>query len=250
MITIIVILLTLCALGAIVWVVVRKLPQLSSLTLEVSPKEQWKQLKKHLVVERAARRLRMLGKKLIAPKTRERASRLLQESYQKLKDVEEKYRVRTSEAKVDLLLKRGRNALGDDPDSAEQCFLETITLDPRNLEAYEGLFHIYLKKQSFSEAQEVREFLSKLNPAGAGRYLFELATTLLQSEDRRGAWQYGTQALAFEPGNPKYLDFCLELAILEGHKREANKYMENLKAVNPENGKIPDFEKRISELEN
>lgn len=248
MLTVILIILAIGALGAIAWVLIRKLPQLSSLTFEVSPKEQWKQLKKHLVVERAARRLRGLGEKLIAPQTRQRASRLLQESYQKLKEVEEKYRVRTAEAKVDLLLKRGRQAISEDPDSAEQCFLETITLDPRNLEAYEGLFHIYLKKKSFSEAQEVLEFLGKLNPASAGRYVFELATALLQAEDRRKAWQYATQALTFEPTNPKYLDFCLELAILEGHKREAQKYLAKLREVNPENGKIADFETRIKEL--
>ena len=243
------VILILAALGAIGFVVIRKVPQLSALHVEESPKEKIKRLKANLVVQRMMRKIEQGKKKLIAPETWQRVQYLLAETYRKIKILEEKYKVRTADAKVKMFLKRGRENIIDDPELAESCFLDVITLDPRDLEAYEGLFQIYRARKSFHETNEILEFLMKLNPASAGRYLFEVAEAMLQSGDQQGAWGYGTRAIALEAANPKYLDFLIGLAILEGRKKEGSEYLEKLREVNPENGKIGEFEERIKNLE-
>lgn len=237
------------ALSAIALVVARKFPQLSSMNVKESPKERLRELKRNLVIAKIVRKARALEKRIVSKETLRRAKYIAQEAYKKLKVLEEKYRKHTNEAKVELLLKRGRSNLVDDPELAEQCFLDVITLDAHNLTAYEGLLRIYLARKSFKEAKEVLEFLTKLNPASAGRYLFELAEALLREGDKESAWKYGVEATALEPSNPKYLDFLVELAILKGHRKEGEKYLEKLKKVNPENAKIVEFEERIKNLE-
>ncbi len=248
MFTAIVVVLILVALGALAFVVVRKVPQLSALHVEESPKEKIKRIKKHLVVQRMMRKIEQGKKKLIAPETWQRVQYLFSEAYGKVKILEEKYKVRTAGARVKMLLKRGRENINDDPELSESCFLDVITIDPRDLEAYEGLFQIYRTRKSFHETNEILEFLMKLNPASSGRYLFEVAEALLKSGDQAGAWNYGARAIALESANPKYLDFLIGLAILEGRKKEAGEYLEKLREVNPENGKIGEFEKSLGEL--
>jgi len=156
--------------------------------------------------------------------------------------------VHTADAKVKLLLKRGLANIVDDPEVAEQCFLDVITLDAHNLSAYEGLSRIYLGKKQFHEAIEILEFLVKLNPASAGRYLFDISEALHGSGDTARAWHYAMQAVTAEPSNPKYLDFSVELAILGKHGREGEQYLKRLFEVNPENAKVEEFRARLKEL--
>lgn len=246
--TFLTVLIVLAAIAAIAVIAVRKFPQLASMNIEQSPAEKLKRVKEKIAVKRILRQVQATKKKIIAPENWARVKYLVGDAYQKLKLLEEKYKARTSESKIQLLLKRGRVALVDDPELAEQCFLDVITLDPRNLESYEALLRIYLFKKQVSEAVELLDFLVKLNAASAGRYLFEVAGALLNSGDGKGAWQYGIQAITFEPINPKYLDFVIELAILEKHKREGEKYLDKLREVNPENAKIKEFEERLQKV--
>lgn len=236
------------AIGAIAWVVIRKLPQISSLHISESPKEKLQMLKQHIVVSRMLRKFGDVRKRIVAPETWQRVSYLVKESYAKLKMLEETYKVKTAGAKMKLLLSRGNDSIIDDPEVAERCFLDVITIDPKNLSAYEGLSRIYLGKGAFKEATEVLEFLMKLNSASSGRYMFELAAAFQKHHEPKEAWKYATRANEEESGNPKYLDFLVELAILEGHKKEGQKYLEKLRAVNPENGKIEEFEERMASV--
>ncbi len=236
------------AIAAIAWVVIRKLPQISSLHISESPKERLQRLKQHIIVSRVLRKFGLARKKIVSPETWQRISYLVKESYAKLKMLEDTYKTQTAGAKMKLLLSRGSDSIIDDPEVAERCFLDVITIDPRNLSAYEGLSRIYLGKGAFKEAIEVLEFLMKLNPASSGRYMFELAAAFQKRNELKEAWKYATRATEEEPGNPKYLDFLVELAILEGHKKEGQKYLEKLREVNPENAKIEEFRERIASI--
>ena len=249
MLTIILIVVAVVALSMISWVVARKAPQLSAMNVEETPQAKARLLKQAIVAAKFLRRLRELQSKFAAPESWRRFSGRVRDAYQRLKALEEKYTTHTKDAKITLLLKRGTDALTEDAEEAEQCFLEIITLDPHNLEAYEGLLQIYLAKSSLKEAGEVAQFLMKLNPAASGRYLFLLAAAYREAEDNKAAWKYGTQAATFEPANPKYLDFLVELAILEKRKQAGEKYLARLKEVNPDNAKIEEWEERIKNLE-
>jgi len=240
--------LVLVALGVIGWIVIHKFPQLASMNVEQSSVERLRRLKQHLALNRMARRVRVLKGKIITPENWQRVKYVVQESYQKLRLLEDKYKTHTEEAKIQLLLKRGRAALIDDSELAEQCFLEIIGLDPKHLESYEALSRIYLDRKNIKEAMETLEFLVKLNPAFAGRYLIDIASALLMSGDRKGAWEYATKAIELESSNPKYLDFLIELAIVDGRQREGMQYLEALQGVNPENAKLGELQRRLKEL--
>lgn len=246
--TFVLIILILIALGAIAWVVVPKFSLLSSLRVQQSPKDKLKQLKKNIVVGRLLRKAKAIEEKLLAPETRRKVKDLVKDSYTKLKVLEEKYRAHTGEAKGEMLLKRGQDNIVDDPELAEQCFIEVINLDRRNLEAYVGLFQIYLAKKKFDEVGEVVDFLIKINPASADKYVFSLAEAYLQNGDIKTARKYGEQALKIEVGNPRYLDFMTDLAILDNNKKQAEAYLERLEETNPENAKIAEFKERIKGL--
>lgn len=249
MLTVIFIILIIVGLAAIAWVVIPKLPQLRSFEIEESAQDKLKRLKKNLVVGRILRQARELEQRVFSRETRARVSYLMKDSYTKLKALEDRYRTHTAGAKVQLLLKRGEANIADDPEFAEKCFLDTISLDARNLSAYEGLSRIYLEKQSLDEAIQVLEFLIKLNPGAAHQYLFDIAEAYLKSGKLELAATYGERAQGEEPENPKYLDFLTEVAILGGDKKAAKAYLASLKEVNPENAKIEAFEERIRNLE-
>lgn len=244
----IIIALILIALSVIGVIVVRKFPELASMNVDESPREKQRKLKHTIALGRLLRKAQTMKQKALLKVSWERVKYVVGESYQKLKIFEEKYKTHTTEAKIKILLKRGQNNVIEDPELAEQCFLEVITLDARNLPAYEGLSQIYLARKNFNEAIEILEFLVKLNSGLAGRYLFDLSYALQEAGDKKGAWQHGREALTFEPTNPKYLDFLIEIAILDGHKKEGVDYLQTLIEVNPENAKIEDFKKRLEEI--
>lgn len=236
------------AISVIIIVIARKFPLLASMEIKDSQTEKLKQLKKNIFIARIARQTRLVRKKIMAPENWERVKYLASDAFRKFKDLEEKYRSRTTEAKLNILLKKGRANIADDPEFSEQCFLEVITLDPHNLEAYEALFRIYLSKRSLSEAVELLEFLIKINPGMSGCYVFDIAAAMLESGDIKQSWDYAQQAISFEPENPKYLDLIIELAILNGYRREGEKFLKKLHEVNPENAKIEEFKERIRDL--
>ena len=248
----ILILLALGALGVIAWVIVPKIPLLSSLQVEESPQERFKRLKKHIVIGRMMRKLKEksieLQKKIFTKERREQLSTRAKKVVTRLRQLEEHYREQTKEHKVEMLLKRGDEQLEEDSEGAEQEFLQVVRLDSHNLEAYEGLLQIYLKRKSLSEAAEVVDFLKKSNPTSLGRYAFDLAKLFLEAKEFAKARKYGEQALKDEPDSPKYLDFIIETAILDGDAAYARRYLIRLKEVNPENAKIEDFETSITAL--
>lgn len=249
MLTVIFIILIIIGLAAIAWVIIPKFPQLRSLEIEETAQDKLKRLKNNLVVGRILRQARELEQRIFSRETRARISYLMKDSYTKLKALEDRYRTHTVGAKVQLLLKRGEANIADDPEFAEKCFLDAISLDARNLTAYEGLSRIYLEKHSLDEAIQVLEFLIKINPGAAHQYLFDIAEAYLKAENLDLAATYGKRAQSEEPENPKYLDFLTEVAILGGDKKEGEKYLEKLREVNPENAKIDELQKRLEAIE-
>ena len=253
MLTIIFILLILIALGAIAYVVVPKLPLISSIEVKETPQEQWKRIKRNIVIGRLARKLREISvtarKRIFTKERQEEIYSAASKLQKKFKELESRYKTQSKEHRIALLIKRGRDIIADDPDEAEKNFLETVRLEPKNLEAYEGLFEIYGSRRSVKEAEETGRFLMRINPASSTRYAFSIADVFLTSGDAINASAYALQALAEEPENPKYLDFLIECAILASDRKSAKEYLKRLEKVNPENAKIGELGERIKNLE-
>lgn len=242
---IVLIVVSICAIG---WVIIPKLPRLRSLNVEDMPAERWKRLKTNIMIEKVNRKISGLRKRVLSARRRDALKSGWGALYAKIKKLEARYKVQTKEVKLKVLLRHGFEALRDDPKEAESFFLEAVRIDPKNIAAYEGLLEFYLSGKSFPEAEEIVRFLSKLNPASAGRYCFDLAQALAKAGNTAQARVVANEAIVREPGNPKYLDFLIELAIMGGDARGARQFLKNLRAVNPENAKIDEFERSIAEI--
>lgn len=131
-------------------------------------------------------------------------------------------------------------------DAAEKALIELLSLDPKNVKAYETLGRLYLLTRNYENAQEAMEYLLKLSPKDASvlASLGEVAEAQARKDD---AYGYYERAKEISPNNPKYLDFYISMAIEVGKTHEAMVAIDHLRKVNPENKKIAEFDEAISQ---
>lgn len=229
-------------------IIIRKIPQLSLIDAESLPKPKEEKIKDRILIERLQRQwaesrryFRWLSKlfKILADIVRAR--------WEKLKHLEQQLKVKETRS-VDSLLEEAQKKLETEPEEAEKIYLETVRLDPKNVTAYEGLSKVYKLKKDWKAAEEIFQFLRKLYPGNTIKYIFELAE--IESIQGRHDQALALMGQIIEQGTsePRYLDFFIETAILDGNRRQAQKGLKLLKAVNPENAKIINFEERIKNM--
>ncbi len=169
----------------------------------------------------------------------------------------------------------------DELAEAEKKFLEIISLDPKNIDAFEGLGDIYIELKKYDEAKEVFEYLLKLSSAEAyfhdklgqvsraqghlqeaeaqfrisvemnnqnANYLHNLAEVYVLEAEYDKAVEYFEKALNLEPKNPKYLDALLNISIIRKDKVRAGQVLNVLIEVNPENKKISEWQEQIESI--
>jgi len=297
------IILGIVGLGGLLYIVSRKFLSLSLIDVEKSISRA-KQIKQVIIASRFHRLLQEKGKK---PKEllREVSSKLkiyfdraidnlmevekrIGETSRMLQKTEEspkkKRRVRTikSDERMAGLLKEAVSlAEGGGWKQAEGKYVEILKIDPKNIEAYQGLGRLYLDNDKINEARQIFEFLLKLGAEDADLYvnlanisweennLDEAKTYYLKAlsldgtkvaarvnlglvfselGDKDSAAQQFRAALELEPRNPRYLDLLIESSIKVGNRDLAKQALRNLRAVNPDNKKIEEFKKRIDEM--
>ena len=302
------ILIILC-LVCIMVIIVRKFPQLTSLDVGTLPKVQQAEVKKQLELKRFWRAMAHAGvwlKTASSPlknvwKIGQNAFRAhvarLQEKYEKIAE-ETSIRhasvksgalgstrvveVSVHPEKIDEWISKAEDHLDRrELKDAEQCFIEALKLDEKNVEAYRGLGRVYLDLERYKEAVAIFKFLLKLAPRddrafnrlamaymGQSKYedaakalekavnindtlairFFDLGRLYQELERPAAALRNFHKAVEIEPGNPKYLDQLLEISIITGDRRLAEEAYERLEAVNPDNQKLPEFRERIEEM--
>lgn len=163
---------------------------------------------------------------------------------------------------------------------AEKKYVALIALDPKNVNAYIGLGKTYFRSERWSDAIEAFSFVSDtldqksdLAAAFVGRVYkaegkwkeagewFERALALdgalakrwvdlgdcyNEMGGRAEALTAYVRALECEPNNPMILDRLIETSIISGDKRRGRVALEQMRAVNPENQKIAEWEVRIN----
>jgi Flp pilus assembly protein TadD len=132
-------------------------------------------------------------------------------------------------------------------DAAEKKLIEVVSHDPKNIPAYEHLGRLYLLNKDFVGARETFNFLLRLSPKDASvcAALGEVAEAEGKQDEALVSYKL---ALDISPNNPKYIDFYLDTVITTGDVHEATTTLDHLRAVNPDNAKIEEFEERIKEL--
>jgi len=277
------ILTVIACLAAAAWVVVRKFPQLTLIDTEALPLERDAKKKKAIIQDRASRMTAAFGRRIAAALTRwfERRQEGFRRSYRKVLALERQYRkekpvlpaevdakIAAYAADAERLIKTGE--YGD----AEKKYIEILSMDRKNANAYWGLGALYLESKRHEQARETYAYLvrilrkgsrcthaengavSALRPCAAdaaahadiaAAYL-DLGLATQASGEAPQARAALERAVAFEPANPRHLDLLLDACILEGDKSRASQVYAQLRAANPENNKLDALAERIASL--
>ncbi len=256
-----ILLLTIITLGlaAILVIIGRHWHEIVAIKTETIPGEREKMLKSFLVGNRIARSL----KKKLGPvgvlwdKLYDVMHNVWHSWHKKVENLFEREKdKRSAPASVERIAITLENLLDEARHSvdegkvieAEKKFLEVVKLDPKNIEAYRGLGELYYSKKQYNEAREIYKFLIKLNSVSVNRksdYFFNLALIYKAENELGEALNYGLKSIELVPNSPRYLDFIIDLSIIEGDKVGARRHVAKLKEVNPENQKIANWEESL-----
>ena len=206
--------LILLSLAVIVFVVIRKFPQLTLIDVGSIPEVKMERKKEEILRKRVEESVAIWGKrqeKFWRPLFRKlkeaqlgfrkyvgRVQKIVVDSERKLK----KRRISTPEAKAEVaafLREAGTAFERKDWELAEKKYIEAIRLSPRNREAYFGLGNVYLEKDELNDAEEAFQYLVRLNPRHDGG-LVKLAEIAEKRGDVEKAIEYYEKSLLVEDG--------------------------------------------------
>lgn len=184
--------------------------------------------------------------------------------------------------RIKLLLDEARSLARDLKwADAERRFLEVLSVDQRNTDAYKGLGTIYLKQKLYPQARETFEFLVKikkvddacfaalaeiaeeegdmgkaeemrkkaveLRPRLPNRHA-ELAELYLEVNQPQKAWSHMKRATELDPKSAKYLELSLETAIVLGDRNEAKRRYDKLRLLSEDRPKLQSLKERIDAM--
>lgn len=183
---------------------------------------------------------------------------------------------------IAILLQEAEDFINQEEYSlAEKNLIEVISRDRKNFPAYELLGGLYVDNKNYDQAEEIYKYLLKLSAAkdrthgkmGAigvkkdqaeeaemellkslnvnnkvALYYDNLAQVYAMDGKQEKALDCYLKAIVIEPSNPKYLDKLIESSIAVGDRGLAKRTLNQLKKINPENGKLTDFTERIEKI--
>jgi len=275
-------------------IIFKKFPVLKSIDPKASSVVQQMDVKKKLIEQRLQRQIKDKGLKVYSflKPMFSRLGLALRRGYQKLIEAEEKYRHKAlkssfkdnvlKEQKISELVKKAEELIINEKyEEAEKSYIEALTIDDKDYEAYKGLAKLYMLLKDYKHAKETFEFLMHLNnedpfiyrslgEIAANRgdlktaedgYLksleldnkdissyLDLAEVYLNLDEPQKSFEILSQAAALESRNPKVLDFLIEISIILEDKVAARKAFGQLQESNPENKKLKEFKERIEKL--
>lgn len=271
-------------------VFIRHFPQISAIETKHIPEEKQQQVKVIMAEQRLYRKLKRWFESLakIFQPLFSLLKTLFSSWQEKLKELEKKYKIEaltikavtdkgkeSLQNKINILLKQAWElADSENYDKAESIFIQIIELEPKSIEAFEGLGKIYYEEKKFDEAREVYNYILKIlrdqtveavqigkfapeagredkqkttNSLKANIY-FQLAEVYLAAGNLDKSQIEYERALDLEKNNPKYLDALIDICIMKKDKIKAQDLLIKLKSVNPDNKKLSELEEKISAI--
>ncbi|MEK7516119.1 MAG: tetratricopeptide repeat protein [Patescibacteria group bacterium] len=253
--TVFLFLISLAALAGIAVIIGRHLPDLAIIQVETIAKERESHVRGEILTRRLQEQWKERWEKArtkLGPLFRA-AKQWFHELHARAKELESRYRhdatpqKSPAEAITEFLTKASTAAARGDTREAEAAFIEVVSLDPRNAEAYRGLGVLYSEARDYAHARETYEFLAKLAPSETDILLRLQEIAVLQG-DHAAAFGYIRRAAELHPQNPKILDILLDMSILVGNSAEARAAWERLRESNPENQKLGELKERIEKM--
>ena len=157
------------------------------------------------------------------------------------------------EAVIGSLFMENESFDDDDFDKKEANLIKIIGLDSGNIKAFQLLGELYFLNRKNEEAKQTWAHALKLLDDGDTEKQAEIYNSLAvlykESEDLSSALETAKMASKLAPNSPRYLDSLAEISIMNKDKTSAEEAVARLAEVNPENGKLADFNREIEMLE-
>lgn len=251
--------LFLAALVVLVGIALRHMPKLRVLNVETDARVKSRQKKEELILKRLTRGsapAAKLGK--AAAVFGKEMRRVGRRSIHRLRALEAHYQDLKRKGNLEGSLSQDKLAKALDEASglvkeeewaqAEKKYIEIISLNPKEVKAYEHLGRLYTKMKQFDQADQCLRFATKLRPKDAS-VRASLGELYMQEEQWTRALEELGKAIEKRPGNPKYLDRYIETALQLRDVSAVKRALEQLEGVNPENKKIEEFKERLEALQ-
>lgn len=255
--------IALIAFGVVVFEASKHARRLVLLDLDAMPEARQNVRKQSLIEDRLERKLGSM-RGAIKQSTNPTWKKLVdwfQLQYQRLVALEQKYRHSAAKLRpktqaekerlrqrVALLVDEGTK-LSEQSQylEAEKKFIEVVSLDPKNVGAFEQLGEIYYSQKDFDHALETLSFAKRLNPKHDHIYL-DMGMIKMEQGKHEAAMTDFKKAVDLSPNSPKNLDALLNAALVAKKKYEATRAFDQLVKVNPENQKIPEYKAAVDGL--
>ena len=248
--------------GVLIYFFWQKKDKLAQLDLEAMKNHRQKNVKKSIVEKRMERKylvvlekVKPAVKKAIAP-----IKKYFYELYRKILNLEKKYKEEdqkqpeTLEEKEKVrqnlteLITQGNELLEkQDLAEAEKKYIEVLSVEKQNIDAYKGLAKIYLKKKDYTHAGETMEFIATMNPKDEVVWR-DLGDLYKLQDDLETALKYYKKAMSLAPSNPKNIDLVVETALDVKDESVASNGIDKLKEVNPDNKKLEEYLEKFENL--
>jgi len=254
--------LILMSLSIIIFIVVKKFSVLANVDIANIKSEQEAIFKEQIISNRLKRNAMKWSSWFI------KASRVISAKivvfskwfYNKLHELKERYKseevlpIGNRAEKIKELFAEVEEFLAQSEyDIAEKKLVDIIGLDSQNLEAFKKLGQLYIDNKNYEDAKQTLGHILKLaketeEEPELSKIYFDLFSISRALDDLDEALVNIKEALIIEPNNPRYLDNMLETSIIKKDKALALETYKKLGTINPENKKLKDFKKQISQL--
>ncbi len=248
----------LLALAAIIFIVVRKFPQLSNLDVENLNEERESRKKKEMIEKRVEEQSKKLKEKLIKifrPVRKiwgklqlkfriyfGKVERLWHhEQTAKIKEEIKDLSKEEKESKLKNIIQEANQYLvAGNLDKAEELFISAIKINVKSAPAYRGLADTYLAKGSLEEAMQTYRFLLQLDPEddGAMVKLAEIAES--QGDMEEAIQHYQNAVLVNDSLAPRFYHLA-ELLIKIKQPETAKEAIVQAVELEPKNPKYLDL---------
>lgn len=258
MLTLIFLSISIAALAVILFVILRKFPQVANLDIKNLPEEKFYQKKKEIINKRIEENSSVLKKRFIAACTPlkkiwgkvQLQFRIYVGKIERLLHHEETLKTKMEhiamapedrEQKLNQLLIDGEQHLKlGNYDQAEERFITAIKIDPKSAVAYRGLADTYLGKNSVEEAKQTYEFLSKMHPEDDA-VLVKLGEIAEEHGDTEEAIRYYQQAMLLNDSFSSRFYHLAELLLKVNQPEVAKEAIIQAVDLEPQNPKYLDF---------
>jgi len=287
--------LVVISLVIIFFIIGRKFPVISSINTKAIPEQKIKVVKNGLLEDRLKRKFidfRAKTSSYTKP-TAEKIKVCFQNLYNRILELERNYQKKMKSAatpkehqelkkKISMLFEDGERLVEEENfKEAEKKYIEIISIDHKNTEAFKNLGEVYFKMKDFQHAKEIFQHILKLDSENDTAYSslgliataeghleeakedylkslsinnqlaahhIDLGETYKSLGEKEKALECFKEVIKLEPNNPKNLDCLIEACIQCKEKQMAKKAFQKLKEVNPDNEKLDDFKEKIDKL--